>query len=245
MKKRHIIMGAIGLVLITGLVYFFGFTSVGYFVTIQFRGYDEIRDKVYVDAGFPISNTEILSVLSEAEVRLNDFWGDVKSRPTIIISGNKNKLAKMGLKTSPALTTRIGTHSFVVVSSDGMNIDVMAHELTHAELYARLYAGKFPLTPLVPSWFDEGVALQNDYREKYNEEEWKKETDNGKNIVDLSEIDTLPKFHAGDENERRYRYIISKHELSGWLDKHGIEGLISLVDGVNVGKAFNDLYYAE
>lgn len=51
----------------------------------------------------------------------------------------------------------------------------MAHELTHAETHYRIInfwdcfnivnqAGK------VPRWFDEGVATQNDYREKYSEE---------------------------------------------------------------------------
>ena len=68
-KKRYIILGAIGLILIAGLVYFFEFTNVGYFATVQFRGYNEIQDKVYVDADFPSSDTEILSVLSEAAAK--------------------------------------------------------------------------------------------------------------------------------------------------------------------------------
>ncbi|MCL2082721.1 MAG: hypothetical protein FWH04_05765 [Oscillospiraceae bacterium] len=246
LKKKHIIAGIIVLILLVGVGYFFRFTNIGYFVTVQHRGFNEIQDRVYLDADYPSGDMEVLSALEDAEGRLKEFLGDLESNPTIIISGNRNKLTKMGLGTSPAACIRIGAICFIVVSSDGMNTDVISHELTHAELYARLYKGKLlALTDLVPSWFNEGVALQNDYRENYNEDAWSEATNNGRDIVDLTEIDTPQKFYSGDESERRYKYIISKHEVKEWLDTHGVEGLISLADDVNTGKSFEDLYYAK
>ncbi|MCL1866983.1 MAG: hypothetical protein FWF82_06205 [Oscillospiraceae bacterium] len=214
-------------------------------MSIGSRGFDKIGDNVYLDGNFPLDKAEVLTLIAESEARISDFFGEVRSYPTIIISDNKDKLAKMGLSTSPALTARLGAKSYVVISPDGMSVDVIAHELTHAELNLRLYKGKSPLTVLIPPWFDEGVALQNDYREKYNNEAWEEVTDNGENVAELSEMDTLQKFYSGSEEERRYRYIVSKHEVSRWLNEHGVQGLLDLLDAVSGGEDFNELYFSE
>ena len=35
----------------------------------------------------------------------------------------------------------------------------------------------------IPTWFDEGLATQNDYREQYGPDAWIEQTDNGKNAL--------------------------------------------------------------
>lgn len=244
LKRKHIIIGTISFLLIGCFVYVLAFTSVGYFATIQFRGFSKIQDNIYLDVDYPSDSIEILSVIGESNLRLNNFWGTVESTPTIIISANKEKLKNMGLTSSPALTTHVGSNSFVVISSEGLGIDVVAHELTHAEIYKRLYAGKLLFSLPIPPWFDEGVALQNDYRDIYNENAWAEATDNGDNISDFSEISTPQKFYAGTSEERRYRYIISKHEVSEWIEKNGRNALIALIDNVSQGIDFSESYYA-
>lgn len=118
---------------------------------------------------------------------------------------------------------------------------MLAHEWTHAELHARLYQGKLPQT-LVPTWFDEGVATQNDYREQYSEEAWAQATDNGRNTVPLADMDTAAEFYAGSTEDRRLRYILSKHEVRSWIDEHGLDELLDLIDRVNRGEDFYALY---
>lgn len=39
-----------------------------------------------------------------------------------------------------------------------------------------------------------------------------------------------------------FSYIMSKHEVKKWIDKHGTEGLLKLIKEINSGKDFNDLY---
>ena len=57
---------------------------------------------------------------------------------------------------------------------------------THAELHCRLSAkAHFK----IPSWFEEGLAAQNDYREQYSFSTWIEQTDNGKNTVALEDMD--------------------------------------------------------
>jgi hypothetical protein len=115
--------------------------------------------------------------------------------------------------------------------------------LTHAEVHARVFKGGLWDWLSIPTWFDEGIALQNDYRETYNEDAWKIATDNGKNIVALEDIDTPSKFYAGESTDRRFRFILSRHELSVWIDKNGISALLDLLSKINQGEDFNTLYF--
>ena len=94
-------------------------------------------------------------------------------------------------------------------------------------------------------WFDEGVAVQNDYREMYNEAAWNDVTDIGNNVISLSDIDTAEEFYAGEAEERRYRYIVSRHEVNRWIENNGLDALLNLLDKVSRGDDFNNLYFVE
>ena len=67
--------------------------------------------------------------------------------------------------------------NYISVSDEYLNIDIIAHELTHAELHTRL---NMKALKSIPTWFDEGLATQNDYREQYGLDAWIEQTDNGK-----------------------------------------------------------------
>ncbi len=246
LKRKYIVIGSVIFLLIIGIIYFLVFTSVGYVATIQFRGFTEVQDNIYIDDNYN-GNTDVLSIISQANDRVENFWGDIQSRPTIIISDDEKKLAEMGWTGSPALTTTtvlFGVHSYVLISPNGLNIDVAAHELTHAELHRRLYEGKILPVTLVPTWFDEGVATQNDYREKYNDAAWLNVTCNGENITDFADIRTPELFFNKDKEVRGYNYIISKHEVHQWIEQHGVDELIAMIGKINAGKSFEDLYNA-
>ncbi len=128
---------------------------------------------------------------------------------------------------------------YICLSNDYFNVDVVAHELTHAELHSYLSADA---QRRIPAWFDEGLATQNDYREKYNYENWIKKTDNGKNVTLLDDMDTIPEFQCSNEEERQFHYICAKYEIKQWLDKHPVQDLIDFVKNVNGGEDFYRLY---
>ena len=94
----------------------------------------------------------------------------------------------------------------------------------------------------IPTWFDEGLATQNDYREQYSQEVWKEKTNNGKNAIPLEEMDTPAEFYAGTSDDRRFRYVNAKHEVSEWMEIHGQNGLLELFDNLNDGEDFNIAY---
>ena len=240
-KKRYIILVAIAAVIFIAAIFCFQFTSLGYRMTVPYRNFIEIQNNVYVENGYSGNYDEINSIIDAATIRVSDFWGDIESSPIIIISDNEKTIAKLGGDHDTSTAVFFRAYSYISVSNEYLNIDILAHEMMHAELHARLYKGKLPQT-LIPVWFDEGVATQCDYREQYSEEEWVIKTDNGSNVIDLDEIDTATEFYGGSIEDRRFRYLISRHELKVWIEKNGIDALIELVESVNVGQNFYELY---
>ena len=59
------------------------------------------------------------------------------------------------------------TAAISVFGPAGQTVDVLAHELAHAELLQRV--GYFTMEFCVPAWFDEGLAVQFDERPDYKE----------------------------------------------------------------------------
>ena len=94
----------------------------------------------------------------------------------------------------------------------------------------------------IPTWFDEGLATQNDYREQYGLEAWIEQTDNGKNALPLEDMDTGSEFYAGTVEDRRFRYLNAKHEVGIWMDTHQQKGLLALFDKLNNGEDFDIAY---
>ena len=178
-QKVCVILAVILGVLLLAAGIFFSFTPVGYRMTVPYRHFTEIQENVYIDNSYRGDRETAMETVNAAADRVSAFWGNRESRPIIIISDDEKTLAKLGGDHDTSTVVFFRAYSYVVLSDRYLQVDVLAHEWTHAELHARLYQGKLPQT-LVPTWFDEGVATQNDYREQYSEEAWAQATDNGR-----------------------------------------------------------------
>lgn len=71
---------------------------------------------------------------------------------------------------------------------------------------------------------------------------WSEQTDNGKNTVALEDMDEPSEFYAGTADDRRFRYMNAKHEVSEWMETHKRQGLLELLDKLNDGEDFNTAY---
>lgn len=199
------------------------------------------NSNVYIDNSYSGDKDKVIKIINAAKDRVSDFWGNIESSPTIIISDNEKTIAKLGGDHDIKTMVLFRAYSYISISNEYLNVDIIAHELTHAELHARLYKEQLPHT-MIPSWFDEGIATQNDYREQYSEETWKERTNNGSQIIKLGDMDTASEFYAGNLEDRRLRYMISKYEVKSWIEKNCLEDLIELINRVNAGENFYDLY---
>lgn len=243
-NKGKIIKIALTLIfsaLIILLFIFAQFTSLGYRATVPLRNFAKVEHGVYIHKNYANSEEAVL-ILQEARARVEEFFGEIKSSPMIILCDDKKTISKLGGDHDTSTAVFFRAYSYIVLSSDYLNVDIAAHEMTHAEVHSRIFNSKLSNKAMIPIWFDEGLALQNDYRDNYNEAAWVKATNNGEKITEFDIIETPDKFYAGESEDRRYRFIISKHEVSKWIEVNGKENLLNLLDKVNQGVPFNGMY---
>ena len=230
------------ILLVAAGVCFFQFIGTGYRMTVPWRAsFEAVADNVYMNRDHAGDRKEAIQMIDRAKERVETFFGDLRGlEDTIIILCDDDRLlAKLGGDHDTINVVFPTRKHYICVSDEYLNVDVLAHELTHAELNARLSASAMRR---IPTWFDEGLSLQNDCREQYSEEQWVTQTDSGKNIVALEDMDTPLMFYAGEAADRRLRYLNAKHELAVWMAAHGQHGLLALLEQLNGGADFHTAY---
>ena len=220
-KKRVLLVITLLLILAAVVVAMFQFTQSGYLTTVPYRSaFTEIASHVYINRNYAGDQQELFEMIEQAKDRVRTFFGDVRFQDeTIFIICDDDKLTrKLGEDHGTVILYFPSETYYICISDEYLELDILAHEITHAELHTRLSA---EAQKRIPTWFDEGIALQNDYREKYSEAQWITQTDNGKNAVALEDMDTPSEFYAGEAEDRRFRYLNAKHELDVWMISHG------------------------
>ncbi len=244
-KKKIILCCCISFILLLLLtaVWFFQFTSLGYRMSVPYRSsFEKVSDHIYANKNYSGNIKEAIQLTEEALERDRAFFGELQCTETtktiVIICDDDKLLSKLG-GDHDTKTSFDPKKNYISVSDEYLNIDIIAHELTHAELHTRLNMNALKR---IPTWFDEGLATQNDYREQYGLEAWIEQTDNGKNALPLEDMDTGSEFYAGTVEDRRFRYLNAKHEVGIWMDTHQQKGLLELFDKLNNGEDFDIAY---
>ena len=231
-KKRVLLVITLLLILAAVVVAMFQFTQSGYLTTVPYRSaFTEIASHVYINRNYAGDQQELFEMIEQAKDRVRTFFGDVRFQDeTIFIICDDDKLTrKLGEDHGTVILYFPSETYYICISDEYLELDILAHEITHAELHTRLSAE---------------AQLQNDYREKYSEAQWITQTDNGKNAVALEDMDTPSEFYAGEAEDRRFRYLNAKHELDVWMISHGQQGLLELLDRLNGGADFNTAYWS-
>jgi hypothetical protein len=139
--------------------------------------------------------------------------------------------------------------TYVVISPQGLNVDVISHEMCHAELTHRL--GWLTMSRKIPQWFNEGIALMVDYRypdkgvdntyENYLRK-WQQTSMQGQIHVSLQDLETVESFYRGDNFWVNLAYLRSGLEVSKWLEKVEQQGLLDLTQALQSGASFEEAW---
>ena len=241
-KKRVFLFITILLILAAVVVAVFQFTQFGYLTTVPYRSaFTEIASHVYINRDYAGDRQELFEMIEQAKNRVRTFFGGLlfQDETIFIICDDEKLTRKLGEDHGTVIFYFPSETHYICISDEYLELDILAHEITHAELHTRLSA---EAQKAIPTWFDEGLALQNDYRESYSEAQWIAQTDNGKNTVALEDMDTPAEFYAGEVEDRRFRYLNAKHELDVWMTSHGQQGLLELLEKLNDGADFTTAY---
>lgn len=203
---------------------------------VDFSEFVEIEKNVYVspDTDFE-DREELLSLLAHAKTRVIATYGQYSATPIIISGRHINSLRIFG-SDEYASTKFLPGRSCVVLGPKGHSVDIVAHELVHSEIFEAL--GYWARTFRVPVWFEEGAAMQVDYRTRYDA------TDINTCGLTVSELRYSWQFFRGDDDELTRHYANAKNEVSHWVSKVSHKGVFVLLNRIKRGGSFDDTYKA-
>lgn len=136
---------------------------------IDFSDYKEVGEGVYVDSNTTAGKIDsLLDVLVVAKERNRRLWDEDPPPVTVIYSSKPENGQKFSPSASFSHATFFGSFlgGFIAVQPGGIQQDILSHELCHALLAEKV--GWLRHRFVVPTWFDEGLALQIDYRESFS-----------------------------------------------------------------------------
>lgn len=186
-----------------------------------------------------VDTSNILNIISKSKENVARLYGSFNAKPIFIISKDSSALKRFGVKNRTGATEKTTFGTYIVLGPDGINTNVVSHELTHSELAYRINK-----INNIPVWFNEGMATQVDNRPMYSEKQWIKKTKNGIKVPNMRSLDSDKQFYASNLDTRRLNYTLAKHEVHRWLSIVGQKGLLQLIQDVNNGHNFYKAYNA-
>lgn len=192
-----------------------------------------------------------------ANSRIRQLWSDQQGRAILIycpLQDDYERYCAGGEGAGCSVGTPWGS-SYLILGPEGNNTDVIAHELCHDELFARL--GWWRVKRQIPQWFNEGLALMVDYRFS-NPATWQQpdrlahrppfsdETPSlpfpQRPILKLTDLETTRDFFGGDGMHTMLAYQTAADEVARWLAVVGRAGVPVLGSAVQAGHDFGDTY---
>ena len=224
------------LLFVIGVVHYFVFPQETRCILVDYSGFHKSGNLYYQGVLPDLKKDSLEQMIQLAEKRTGEFWGKKTVSPKYIYCQTDAEFHVFGGNLiAPALTQRkLG--AYIVIHPSGVDLDVISHELCHAELFQRI---GFFRTLQIPSWFDEGLAMQVDYRDYFSEERQKMLADSVPEIAPVRELKTGYQFQSGNSKVVSLHYIMAKYEVKKWVSQ---EKLLEFVQVINEGEGFEKAY---
>lgn len=183
------------------------------------------------------SRGELKAIIKNAENRVARFWGEKTTNPKFIYCDTDDDFTAFGSPFSTPAATIMHIQSYIVISKDGADLDIISHELSHAELFARI--GVINRNMKIPVWFDEGLAMQVDHRSYYSIDTLKSISNNFQSLPNVKNMEDYSTFGAGSREEIMMNYRTAKYEVANWYTPSKLD---KFVQDLNNGKSFEEAY---
>lgn len=228
------------------LLVILGITSIGHALVlpqatkcllVDFYDFD-VEENIYFRQNIPFEKREeIKSIVKAAEKRVAAFWGEKTVTPKFIYCGIDEDYKKFGSPFSSPAAAVMHIGAYVVISKEGVDLDIISHELSHTEFFERV--GLINRSLKIPVWFDEGLAMQVDHRSYYSIDTLKSISDNFQTLPEVTKMTNYSSFGSGTRDEVMMNYRTAKYEVHKWYSPQKLE---SFIDKINDGKTFEEAY---
>jgi hypothetical protein len=236
MRKILIIFALLASLLFAGAA--FAYSHVLWLTAIDDSDFIKLSENIFIDPALEkLEREQVLSAISEGKERISKTFGSYTAFPMIVITGTTKNAKRYGLGAFPAKAFAAPWNQYVVLNYQNENIDLIAHELMHAQL--REIVGYWIYQTGIPTWFDEGVAMQVDFRARYEidipsfpQEE----------IVRVKKLTSPAKFWTDSKEKDINNYLAAKAAVHQVLTKASDKSLYSMLLKVNQGYSFHEVF---
>ena len=205
--------------------------------TINYRGLDEVAPGILASSDVTIDHRLDFGQLhAAAKRRIADTFGATSASPVIVIGSTQALRHLFPGSSAYASTIYVPYRSCVIVGPKGHDVDILAHEELHAEAHYRV--GHWRRLTQIPTWFDEGLAMQVDYRERYVWSPQSGAVDSGS----VKRWTSRAQFFSGNDAELTRHYAMAKEEVRLWLQKLGHSNLYDFLERIRLGDGFVEMY---
>jgi hypothetical protein len=235
MRKRIIVSIAAIITLGTATLAF-AFPGTTACALIEFSGLETLPDGTRIQTSSTNAERQaILEIQTQAKTRIENMFGAPGAKPLVVFLNNPATIFTFK-SNGYGSTVFVGPRACVILGPQGTNVDVVAHELLHAELSERV--GPWRRFSEIPAWFDEGLAMQVDFRSRYDSSQ----------VVDATELASLrtlrsaDQFNAGNDEEITRHYARSKKAVAQWLEKIGRSNLYARLERIRNGESLDAVF---
>lgn len=230
-RRRTLLASSIAAAFVGLVTYAFANPGVAACAVVNAEPFDALPDGTLVESGSTKQDhSAVLQLLSAARTRIQNAFGTPHAKPIVVVFNNLHAFWPLRLN-EYASTSFAGTRACMIVGPKGQNVDVVAHELMHAELFDRV--GFWGRITQVPVWFDEGLAMQVDFRPKYVLPGGA--TPKTKTVTSLN---AARDFFVSDDDLLTWNYSAAKIEVAQWLAQVGKGSVHNRLERIRAGDSF-------
>lgn len=184
-----------------------------------------------ITGGSAYSETQA-ELIQKARSRIEAKFGAMQARPMVYFFDQDKKY--WPLKLNPyGSTSFLGYKTCIAIGPHGQNVDVVAHELMHAEIVKR--AGFWVRNSKIPVWFEEGLAMQVDFRERYNLQQHQ-------NAEFVTKLRSRHEFFTTDSKALVHNYAAAKSEVNAWLSHKDKFSVYKNLSDIKQGASFDTIW---
>lgn len=184
------------------------------------------------------SRDKLLAELAHAREANAAFYGERRARPTVALADNASLKESLAVGNPFAATFFHRGEILAVVTPRGLNGEVMAHMLSHAEIKHRLGEEAFAT---LPAWFDEGLATLLDDRDFLSDTTLDAALAAGTVVPPLADMAPREFFVGADGQDH---LVLAKLEVRRWYRLVGQDGMLRTLERVAAGEDLVTAYRA-
>jgi hypothetical protein len=225
---------SMALVLILAIVAVFALPGPTACLAVSALPLHKLANGALTDSAASADPQRYTALINDARSRITHAFGAPAAQPIIVFFTQPRGIGPFKLN-SYGSTQFIGSRACLFMGPEGHNTDVLAHELMHSELHHRV--GPWQRMVNIPTWFDEGLAMQVDHRSRYDLSPQAAQTASA-----VRAMTTPSAFGQGDEATVVHHYGAAKATVAAMLAKASPATLYARLarirDGASVDTAF-------